>query len=276
MDRNTKSKVSIVGAGPGDPDLITVKGLKAIQSADVILYDALVSEELLLMAKKGCVKVYVGKRAHQKSISQDKINHLIVQYANAHHHVVRLKGGDPFVFGRGYEEMKYVQKLNLDVTVIPGLSSSVGIATANHIPVTCRGINQSFWVLTGTTCAGKLSKDLGLAVQSSATVVILMGINKLNRIMDMFIKEGKSDLPIMIIENGTKENQRLTIGTASTIVQKAMNVGVKTPGIIVAGDVVALHQDAQQQKVTVAKVMRLHSKTKGNSLGMRATTYPSL
>src|SRR5882672_4800841 len=142
--KQTKPSLFLVGAGPGDPDLITMKGLRAIRSANIILYDALVSPELLKEAPHGCKLVYVGKRRTSKEFSQGEINRLLVFYAERYNQVVRLKGGDPFVFGRGHEEMEYAIKHGVEVEVIPGISSSYAAPSCAGIPLTTRGVNESF------------------------------------------------------------------------------------------------------------------------------------
>ena len=144
-----KPKLTLVGAGPGDPDLISVKGVKALKQANVILYDALIDPILLNYAKKDCQKVYVGKRAGIHSLSQEEINQLIVDYALKFGHVVRLKGGDPFVFGRGFEELLFATTNGLEIAVIPGITSAIAVPAIQGIPITSRGINESFWVLPG-------------------------------------------------------------------------------------------------------------------------------
>ena len=164
-------KLTLVGAGPGDPDLITVKGIKALQQADVVMYDALVHPDLLDYCRPDALKVYVGKRRGAYSCVQEDINPLIVHYARQYGHVVRLKGGDSFVFGRGYEEIEYARQHGIETAVVPGLSSSYAVPAAAGVPLTTRGLSESFWVVTGTTKAGKLATDLRLAAQSSATVV---------------------------------------------------------------------------------------------------------
>jgi uroporphyrin-III C-methyltransferase len=141
-------RITLVGAGPGDADLITIKGIKALKTADVVLYDALVNEELLEFAPQHATKVYVGKRSGDHSFSQDAINKLMIDYALNYGHVVRLKGGDPFVFGRGYEEMDHAASYSIPCAVIPGISSSIGVPGLQHIPVTHRGLSESFWVVT--------------------------------------------------------------------------------------------------------------------------------
>lgn len=169
-------RLTLVGAGPGDADLITLKAIKALQQADVVLYDALVNPALLEHAAAAAPKVFVGKRAGAHSLKQDEINKLIVDSAMAYGHVVRLKGGDPFVFGRGYEELAYADKFNIATEVVPGISSSIAVPELQQIPLTIRGVNESFWVITGTTSSGEISRDIPLAAQSSASVIILMGL----------------------------------------------------------------------------------------------------
>lgn len=243
-----KPFVTLVGAGPGDPDLITLKGIKAIKEADVILYDALVNEELLTHAKESCTKIYVGKRAERLSTSQDYINKLLVDYALTHGHVVRLKGGDPFVFGRGGEELDYVHQFDIPTAVVPGISSSVGLTGLQQIPLTYRGISESFWVITGSTSDGRLSEDLHHAVKTNATVVVLMGYSKLQQIIELYKNNGKGNLPIALIQNGSLENERLAIGTIDSIMEQVHKNLLGVPAIIVLGEVVAKHQSFQKLK----------------------------
>lgn len=233
-------KVTLIGAGPGDPDLITLKGIKALKSADVVMYDALVAEELLDYCRPDALKVYVGKRRGAYSCMQEDINPLIVHYAQNYGHVVRLKGGDSFVFGRGYEELDYARQHGLMVDVIPGISSSYAVPAAAGVPLTSRGLSESFWVVTGTTKAGKLSKDLYLAAQSSATVVVLMGMHKLPEIADLFSEVGKREMPIAIVQNGTTPQQRVIVGTIGNIMDEVAKSGIDNPAVIVIGAVAAL------------------------------------
>lgn len=241
-----KPFVTLVGAGPGDTDLITLKGIKAIKSADVILYDALVNNELLEYAKPVCTKIYVGKRADRLSTSQDQINKLLVDYALTHGHVVRLKGGDPFVFGRGGEELDYVRQYNIPTAVVPGISSSVGLTGLQQIPLTYRGVSESFWVITGSTSDGRLSEDLYKAVQTDATVIVLMGFSKLKQIVALYQENGRGNLPIALIQNGSLPNERIALGTINTILEEAENNLIGVPAIIVLGEVVGKHQDFKQ------------------------------
>ncbi len=230
--------LTIVGAGPGDEELITLKAIKAIEAADVILYDALINEALLKYASATAELIFVGKRKGCYAFQQEQINDLIVTKAKAKGHVVRLKGGDPFIFGRGAEEIDYVRQFDLETFVVPGISSSVAVPAYQGIPLTKRGASESFWVITGTTKKHQLSEDVALAAKSTATVVILMGMSKLSEIVAIFSKESKDDMPIAIIQNGTRDNQNVGIGTIQTIETIVAEKQLANPAIIVIGDVV--------------------------------------
>ena len=243
-----KSKISLVGAGPGDPDLITVKGMKAISEADVILYDALSAEALLDYASPECIKVYVGKRCGRHSLKQADINALILKYAKEYRHVVRLKGGDPYVFGRGHEEKVSLEKLGFDVRVIPGISSATSLPLIQGVPLTRRNVSESFWVMTGTTKKHQISADIYLAAKSNATAVILMGMNKLSEIAEIYCKEGKKDIPVMVISKGSTQDEAVVIASAKDIAYKVKEEGLPTPGIIVIGEVVHLHPSLVKEK----------------------------
>jgi uroporphyrin-III C-methyltransferase len=238
-------RITLVGAGPGDPELITMKAVKAIKAADVILYDALVNEEILDYARPGAVKVYVGKRSGIQSIAQEDVNELMVRYALEYGHVVRLKGGDPFVFGRGYEELIYAANYSIPATAIPGLSSSISVPGLQQIPVTHRGLSESFWVVTGTTASGKLSNDLYEAARSKATVVVLMGLHKLKKIVKLFENEGKQRLPVAVIQSGSTDHEKIVVGIVETIVELVEEKGIAAPAILVFGEVVSLHPSFQ-------------------------------
>jgi|GEM_PF-92027 len=233
--------LTIIGAGPGDPELITIKAIKALQRADVVLYDALVNNELLEYAPRA-EKIFVGKRRGCYSYKQEQINELIVSRAKTHGHVVRLKGGDSFVFGRGAEEMEYAAQHGVETVMIPGISSSLSVPAAQNIPVTKRGAAESFWVITGTTKEHKLSKDVALAAKSSATVVILMGMSKLAEIMALFEAEGKSETPVAVIQEGTTDREKIGIGTVQTIEQEVAQQALSNPAIIIIGEVVRHRQ----------------------------------
>jgi len=238
--RPMKSSLLLVGAGPGDPDLITVKGLRAIRGANVILYDALASPELLKEAPRSCKLVYVGKRRAQKEFSQTEINQLLVFYAERYNQVVRLKGGDSFVFGRGHEEMEYAIKHGVSVDVIPGISSSYSAPSCAGIPLTTRGVNESFWVVTGTVSSGKISDDLNKAAETKATIVVLMGLSHLEEIADLIFSTRGPHEPMAVIQQATLPTQKVVVGTAATIYRRANEESVESPAIIVIGKVVDL------------------------------------
>ena len=234
------SILSLVGAGPGDPDLITLKGIKTLAAADVILYDALANELLLNYARPGAIKEFVGKRYGCHALSQEEINHRIIMYAGSHRRIVRLKGGDPFVFGRAQEEIEAARRAGMQVEVIPGISSAIAVPAVKLIPLTCRGINESFWVTTGTTQSGEISADIKLAAQSSATVIILMAMSKLEAIMEIFAQYGKSDTAVAIIQDGTTPKEKMVKGTVKDIAYRAQYAGLSNPAIIIIGEVVRL------------------------------------
>lgn len=231
-------RLTLVGAGPGDPELITLKAVKALKSADIVLYDALVAEEILELIPVGTPALPVGKRAGAHSYSQQEINELIVEFAYLYGHVVRLKGGDPFVFGRGGEELEFAARNGITTSVVPGISSAIAVPAAFNIPVTARGFSESFWVVTGTTMTGGLSDDVALAARSTATVVILMGMSKLAEIMTVFSAQGKSETPAAIIQNGTLNDQQCVTGTVATMASLAQQQKLGSPAIIVIGEVV--------------------------------------
>lgn len=233
-----KPALTLVGAGPGDPELITLKALKALEAADIVLHDALVSREVLDFIPSGTPRIGVGKRADMHSYTQEEINALIVESAFLYGHVVRLKGGDPFVFGRATEELAHAARYGIPTRVVPGISSALSVPAAASIPLTSRGVSESFWVVTGTTMTGALSQDVALAAQSSATVIILMGLKKLPEIMRLFQGYGKGETPVAVIQNGTLPSQREVAGTVSTIADLVMEEDLGSPGIIIVGDVV--------------------------------------
>ncbi len=235
------SFLSLVGAGPGDPELITLKAIRCIERADVILYDALASTQLLHYAKPEARIIYVGKRYGCHALSQQEINQLIIEEALNYGHVIRLKGGDPFVFGRAQEEIDAATEAGIPTEVIPGITSAIAVPAAQMIPLTCRGISESFWVTTGTTRSGDVSGDIRLAAQSTATVVILMAMSKLEAIMDIFTSAGKAETPVAIIQDGTTDRERMVIGKVKDISFRAQHAGLGNPAIIVVGEVVNLH-----------------------------------
>ncbi|HSZ24410.1 MAG TPA: uroporphyrinogen-III C-methyltransferase, partial [Cytophagaceae bacterium] len=184
---------------------------------------------------------FVGKKKGVCQFKQEDINTLIVTHALAHGHVVRLKGGDPFIFGRGHEEILYAQAFGIETETIPGISSSYSIPELQGIPLTRRGINESFWVITGTTQNHTVSSDILIAAKSTATIVILMGMTKLKEIVEIFLTEGKAETPIAIIQNGTLPEEKIALGRINTILSITEQTQIGSPSVIVIGEVVTLH-----------------------------------
>lgn len=250
-------KLTVVGAGPGDVDLITLKAIKVLKSADVVLYDALVNEELLDYINPKAEIIFVGKRRGCYRYQQEQINDLIVAKAKTHGHVVRLKGGDPFIFGRGAEEMEFAASFGIETAMVPGISSSLAVPAYQNIPLTKRGSSESFWVITGTTKDHKLSNDVAIAAKSNATVVVLMGMGKLPEIIKLFKQEHKNNLPVAIIQNGTRDNEKIGVGTVDTILDLVKKQELSNPAIIVLGEVVNHRQllanvQQEHQKALIA------------------------
>jgi len=245
----TTRKVILVGAGPGRQDLITIAGFKAIQSADVILYDALVNRNLLKENQSNAELIYVGKRSGQHSLKQDEINQLLVEKAKINHRVIRLKGGDPFVFGRASEEIEYLESHGIHVELIPGISSALSVPSCQGIPLTKRGISQSFWVVTATTKEGSFPKDLQYASQSSATLIILMGIRKIHQITEFVSQHRPSLTPMAIIQNGTLPDEKCIITDLYNSPHTLSDLNPNEPGIIIIGDVVADHDAFYEEEI---------------------------
>jgi len=234
-------KITLVGAGPGDPDLLTLKGVKALQAADVVLYDALVNEALLNYAPHDAIKIYVGKQSGDESFSQELVNKLMIDYALNYGHVVRLKSGDPFVFARGYEEIDVAESYSIPTEIIPGISSALGVPGLQKIPMVYSNLSESFWVVTGTNLKGEISPDLNVAAKSNATIVVLMGIEKIKEIVAIFKSEGKDQLPVAVIENGSSTTENVVVGIVDTIEELIEEKKLKSPALLVFGNVVSLH-----------------------------------
>ena len=234
-------RLTVVGAGPGDPELLTLKGAKALAAADAVLYDALANDALLAHVRPGVPLIFVGKRSGFKAYTQEGINDLIVQQAYRHGHVVRLKGGDPLVFGRGREEMLYAEAHGLATDYVPGISSAVAAAGSVGIPATHRGLSEGFRVLTATTADEQLSTALLEAARTpSVTTIILMGMSRLGEIAALFARYGGAAVPAAIIQNGTLPTARVVAGTVADIAERASRAGLGAPAVIVLGEVVRL------------------------------------
>ena len=241
--RENTGKVVLVGAGPGDTGLLTLKGEKYIKQADCLVYDRLSSPEFLSMAKAGCELIYVGKENHKHVMKQDAINELLYEKSKYHELVVRLKGGDPYVVGRGGEEALYLVDRNVEVEVVPGVSSSVAALAAAGIPITHRGIAKGFQVITAHSRKDEEADiDYSLLTDETITCVFLMGLAHVKSIAAGLMKAGRrADTPAAVISNGTLAAQRKCIGTLADIGEKIEEAKLTSPAIIVVGDVVSLN-----------------------------------
>jgi len=235
-------KVYLTGAGPGDIELLTLKAARVIGEADVIIYDRLANPKILEMAKDGCKFIYVGKEDGKHILPQDQINETIYQMALEHDVVVRLKGGDPFVFGRGGEEGAYLRERGIEFEVIPGITSAISVPAYAGIPVTHRGISVGFRVITGHEAPGKPKSQIPWEnFKTDDTIVFLMGLHNLKEIAAKLIEVGKpKDFPVAVISKGTTPDQQVVVGTLEDIYEKAKDL--PTPALIVVGRVVELKE----------------------------------
>ena len=235
-------KVYLTGAGPGDVELLTLKAVRVIQNADVLIYDRLVNPEILDMVKPSCDLIYVGKEDKKHTLPQEDINELIYQASLKYENVVRLKGGDPFVFGRGGEEALYLHERNIKFEIIPGISSAIAVPAYAGIPVTHRGITTSFRVVTGhENPKKKISQIEWETFLNDETIVFLMGYHNIELISSKLMSLGKrKDYPCAVISKGTTKEQKVIVGTLEDIVKKSK--GLPTPAMIVIGEVVTLRE----------------------------------
>jgi uroporphyrinogen III methyltransferase/synthase len=241
----TIGKVYLVGAGPGDPKLITMKGLECIQKADVLVYDRLSSPRLLRYARPDCERIYVGKQPDRHTRSQEEINWLLVRKAQEGKIVTRLKGGDPCVFGRVGEEAELLAEHNIEFEIVPGITSAIAVPAYAGIPVTSRGVSPSFTVVAGheDPSKGESAVDWQALAKMTGTTIFLMGVANLEKIVDRLLQYGKSPAtPVALIRWGTRAEQRTLVGTLEDIVQKVRETGFRAPATIVIGDVVSLRQ----------------------------------
>jgi len=233
--------VHLVGAGPGDPDLLTMKAHRLLQRADVVVYDRLVSAEVLAMARRDAERIYVGKRRANHCLSQDEINHRLVALVRAGKSVVRLKGGDPFVFGRGGEEIEALARAGVTVEVVPGITAALGCAASAGIPLTHRDHAQACIFVTGHLKNGSIDLDWPTLARPRQTVVIYMGVNSLPAITSQLVAHGlPSSTPVALIENGTTDNERRVVGTLATIERLALRAQLEGPTLCMVGEVVGL------------------------------------
>ena len=230
--------VYLIGAGPGDADLITLKAVKALNKADVVLYDYLANEEILEHAPESAKRIYVGKKAGEHYKTQDEINELIIAQARENENVVRLKGGDPFVFGRGGEEILALMENDIKFEVIPGVTSAIGAPTSLGLPVTHRALATSVTIVSGHEDPTKSEKQVKWDYTAD-TLIILMGIGNIKENTNEIMKYRAPDTPVCVIESGTLPKERVVFGTLEDISTKEIN----TPAILIIGEVVNLYKD---------------------------------
>jgi len=245
VDENTmphRGEVYLVGAGPGDPDLLTFRALRLLQQADVIVYDRLVSEEILDLARRDADLVYVGKERDKHTLPQEDINKMLARVAKKGKRVLRLKGGDPFIFGRGGEEIETLMQEGVPFQIVPGITAAAGAASYGGIPLTHRDYAQSVLFVTGHLKDGTMNLNWHAMVQPNQTVVVYMGLLGAKLLCEQLIKHGKSaDTPIALVQQATTNNQKVFIGTLATMPQIIDNNTIKPPTLIIVGDVVQLH-----------------------------------
>ncbi|WP_301109715.1 uroporphyrinogen-III C-methyltransferase [Sporosarcina sp.] len=252
-------KIWLVGAGPGDPDLLTVKAMKTIEQADVILYDRLINQEILQYAKPGAELIFCGKLPKHHFVQQDTINFLLVQHAKQGKQVVRLKGGDPFIFGRGGEEAAFAVRHDVPFEVIPGITSGIAAPAYAGIPVTHRDYSASFAIVTGHRKEGAEEEDKWEALAKGIdTLAIYMGVSNLAYIEEQLIRHGKNpNTPVAFIHWGTTETQHTVTATLQTMTETAQLEDVKNPSMIIIGEVVRLRDELQWFKES-SEERRLH------------------
>ncbi|HVP95090.1 MAG TPA: uroporphyrinogen-III C-methyltransferase [Methanoregulaceae archaeon] len=247
-----KGKVYLVGSGPGGAGLLTGRARKIIEKAEVVLYDQLPGEEIISTLPAAAEKIDCGKYGSCHTLEQHEIEELMVMKAKEGKLVVRLKGGDPFIFGRGGEELEVLLSEGIPVEIVPGISSAIAVPAAVGIPLTHRKYASMVTLLTGheDPSKGESALDWQLLARSRGTIVVLMGVKNIGKISEMLMANGKDpETPVAIIERGLREDQRVTTGTLGTITKKATRSGVKPPAIIVIGDVVRLYDKDRQSFV---------------------------
>ena len=236
-------EVYLVGAGPGDPDLLTLRALRLMHKADVVLYDRLVSPEVLLKLRPDAQKIYVGKRSADHAVPQETINEMLVRLAEEGNRVLRLKGGDPFIFGRGGEELESLAAAGIPFQVDPGITAASGCASYAGIPLTHRDYSQSVRFLTGHTKDGRVPLEWELLVKEQQTLVFYMGLAGLPDICDQLLKHGmSSSTPVAVIQQGTTQTQKVVVGNLNKIADLAVEKEIQAPTIIIIGEVVKLQE----------------------------------
>jgi uroporphyrin-III C-methyltransferase/precorrin-2 dehydrogenase/sirohydrochlorin ferrochelatase len=240
-DKPPVGEVYLVGTGPGDPDLLTFRALRLMQQADVVLYDRLIGEGILNLVRRDAERIYVGKLPENHSVPQEEIGKMLIRLAQEGKRVLRLKGGDPFVFGRGGEEIEALSENGIAFQVIPGVTAAVGCASYAGIPLTHRDHAQGCMFVTGHEKDGKLDLNWNSMIQPRQTVVVYMGLSSLGAITGGFVANGADPAtPAAIIENGTRAGQRVITGTLESLPEQTKEAGIKSPALIIVGSVVTL------------------------------------
>lgn len=288
MEQLKTGKVWLVGAGTGDLGLFSIKGMEVLQEAEVVVYDALVSLEVLAYLPKEAEWINVGKRSNNHLVPQEEINQILLRKAKEGKRVVRLKGGDPFVFGRGGEELELLSKEGIPFEIVPGITSSIAVPAYNGIPVTHRDYTSSFHVITGHKKQnGVLDINFKALVQLNATLVFLMGVSALETICNSLIEAGMdSDMPAAILERGTTFGQRRAVATVGTLKEEADKAAIKSPAVIVIGKVCALEQSfawieekplfGKQILITRPREKASHLAKRLRKLGAQVVEMPSI
>jgi uroporphyrin-III C-methyltransferase/precorrin-2 dehydrogenase/sirohydrochlorin ferrochelatase len=236
-----RGAVFLVGTGPGDPELLTLRALRRMQQAEVVLYDHLVADEILALLPSGAERIYVGKRRHDHALRQESINELMIELARKGKQVLRLKGGDPFVFGRGGEEIETLAAAGVPFEVVPGITAALGVAAYAGIPLTHRDHAQACTFVTGNLQDGSVDLDWPALARPRQTVVVYMGSQALPVLCEQLIAHGRAPgTPAAIVQHGTRSDQRVVTGTLATLAQLAQAAQLQPPTLIIVGEVVAL------------------------------------